>query len=363
MRSTHGKSPLGPVLLRPCRYFILVGVLAWSHLVVGDEPFTLHIQSTGTSASFRGISVSSDGTIWVGGSDATLLSSSDRGKSWRPRKLDVPDSSDFRDVETTTSGQIVVMSAGKGADSRVMLTKNEGRSWQLVLSNPDPDGFFNGMAFANDGFGALVGDPVNSTLTVFVTNDGGRRWRRIRGPRVIPGEYGFAASGTGVVVDSEHRIGIVTGGSRSRYYRRQPESEDWTASDLGLRHGTASSGAFSTAFAGKFGVAMGGDYQQPERSARNVAITRDLGMTWSVLDVSMPHKACVLALGGKRFLACGRTGIAIAADGSTWRELSKESFYTMAAVPSSTASVESKATEVWLAGAAGRVALLTTASK
>ena len=332
----------------------VVAGFSWPSL--GNEEVQFEVRNTQTSVSFRGIVVSGDGTVWVGGSDATLLKSHDSGKTWISLQPGVPRSCDFRDVEATISGRIVVMSAGKGPNSRVVVTRDNGRTWRTVLENPDAEGFFNGMAFTKSGFGALVGDPVGGRLTVFVSSDGGLTWKKTQGPKVIRDEYGFAASGTGIVVDADHKIGIVTGGSRCRYYTRSPDSGAWSEYDLGMQHGTNSASAFSVAFAGANGVVVGGDHLKPTLADGNVAVTRDGGRTWMVPKIAMPHKACVVAIGGDRFLTCGRTGIALTNNGGeSWRELSSESFYTMTLAPSTSQDADPVA---WLAGADGRVAFM-----
>ncbi len=306
--------------------------------------------------AFRGIAVDPRGGVWVGGSKASLFKSVDAGQTWLELKPDVPATSDFRDIEPTTAG-VLAMSAGVGNDSRIVLTQDGGKTWRCVLENPDAKGFFNGMAFTESGFGALVGDPIDEQLTVFVTTDGGRNWKRVPGPKVASDEYGFAASGSGIVVDASQGIGIVTGGSQSRFYYRPAKAEEWTGQPLGLRHGTKSAGAFSCVFSKAIGIAVGGDYLKPDLAAGNVAVTRNHGKSWTVPQVSMPHKSCVLTLGGERFVTCGRTGIAITRNGGlTWKQLTTESFYTM--TRDSRIDGNQKITEVWLAGANGRVAIL-----
>ena len=54
-----------------------------------------------------------------------------------------------------------------------------------------------------------------------------------------------------------------------------------------MRHGTESSGAFSMAFSGPLGIAIGGDYQKPALSRQNVAITHNRGKTWTVPKTAM----------------------------------------------------------------------------
>ena len=340
---------------------IAATVLLFTHIsaFAQGDLFDLQITQMPGDASCRGIVVDSEKAIWVGGTQSTLLCSTDQGQSWNKTAIAAPDGSDFRDVEEPSEGVIVVMSAGTGAASRLLRTEDQGASWDLVLENPDESGFFNGVAFNSMGFGALVGDPIDGRLTVFVSADSGKQWSKVDGPEVAPGEYGFAASGTGVVVTPEGAIGILTGGSRCRFCLRAAEETEWTSRDVGMRHGTDSAGGFSMTLRGLNGVAVGGDYQKPQLSQNNVAYTRDGGKTWTVPEARMPHKACVVAITDTLFLTCGRTGIAVSSNaGDSWKEVSRESFYAMAVTPVGR-SKRRNDREVWLTGADGRVARLT----
>jgi photosystem II stability/assembly factor-like uncharacterized protein len=309
------------------------------------------------SVSCRAIAVARDRGIWVGGSHATLYHSMDNGETWQSKGPAADAQCDYRDVALLPGGRTVIMSAGPGALSRVLISDDDGETWSVTLPNPAADGFFNGMAFLDDGRGVLAGDPIEGRLTVFTTQNGGADWVSMDGPVVAAEEYGFAASGTGVVLDSDGRIGIITGGSRCRFHRFDVSIGRWTSTDIGIRSGNASSGAFSVAFLDSLGIAVGGDYKRPQQAERNLARTHDAGASWEVYSGEMPHKACVLGLSESLWLACGRTGIAVSTDaGITWQQLQDESFYTMATQQDADRAAGHHV--VWLAGAEGRVGRL-----
>ena len=67
----------------------------------------------------------------------------------------------------------------------------------------------------------------------------------------------------------------------------------------------------------------------------NKAITRDGGETWTlVADGKSPnYKSCIQYVpntAGKELFAVGKTGVSFSNDGGiTWKEVSKESYYTI----------------------------------
>ena len=318
---------------------------------------------SGVQASFRGLAMGGTDEAWVSGSDATLIRTTDGGKTWS--KIAVSPATtrdkdgkevklDFRDVEILPDGSVVLMSIGNGDASKILRSADSGKSWQVVLQNESEAGFFDGMTFSGDGRrGVLFGDPIDGTLDMYITANGGKAWRHVppvRRPKLEKGEYGFAASGTGAAIVGR-QIWIATGGSVARVLRSVRGGRSWNGKPLKFRSGNESSGIFSLAVQDeKTAVVIGGDYLKPTESSSNVAFTTDGGENWVVpKDVKMPHKACVRSVGDGWFVTCGRTGIAFSSDsGATWTEVSNDSYYVL--------QVDSKSKSGFLAGRDGNVA-------
>jgi photosystem II stability/assembly factor-like uncharacterized protein len=246
------------------------------------------------------------------------------------------------------------MSIGSGNASRIMRSTDSGKTWQAVLINQDEKGFFDGMTFDPQGRnGMLFGDPINGRLDLYRTTDGGASWERLpeaQRPQLKPDEYGFAASGTGIVMSGRH-VWIATGGSVARVLHSADAGMTWTASATPVRSGNKSSGIFSIAVVDEqTSVVIGGDYLKPDQDRANVARSIDGGKTWTLnKSTAMPHKACVQSLGQGRLLTCGRTGVAFSADtGVTWNQLTTDSYYTLA--------FDLKSNTGFLAGKNGQVA-------
>ncbi len=70
------------------------------------------------------------------------------------------------------------------------------------------------MTFYDGRHGLAVSDPVNGRFRIIATSDGGRSWR-VRPatgmPAALPGEAGFAASGT-CLVTAGHEAYLASGG-------------------------------------------------------------------------------------------------------------------------------------------------------
>lgn len=123
------------------------------------------LQNSGTAASLRGIHAVGDGRVaWASGTEGTVLRTTDGGSHWT--KCAVPPDAeklDFRGVQAADDRTAVVMSSGKGALSRVYGTKDACRTWNLLVKNPDAEGFFDGVVAGGYGNRMTVfGDSVDA---------------------------------------------------------------------------------------------------------------------------------------------------------------------------------------------------------
>lgn len=329
---------------------VLLSVL--SPLIAGEVEIT-PLESN-VDASFRGLAVRGEQEAWVSGSGGVVLRTLDGGASWTKVATPASDGAEYRDIELLPDGSVLLMQAGEGAASRLLRSTDQGQTWEVVLKNRFEKGFFDGLAFDESGkVGVLYGDPIDGRLDVYRSSDGGLRWQRLpkpQRPQVIEGEYGFAASGSGIDIAAGHVV-IATGAARTRAYHAElTEPLQWSSGEIPLRNGNASSGVFSIDLTSDGqGLAIGGDYLQPELASRNLARTIDGGKTWASVKAPMPHKACVKFLDAKQVLACGRTGVAFSSDaGANWRHVTKTGYFVLA--------YDRQSRMGYLAGAEGRLA-------
>jgi len=108
-------------------------------------------------------------------------------------------------------------------------------------------------------------------------------------PPVLPKEYAFAASGTSIAVQGMGHAWIGTGGEAARVFRSADRGNTWMVAETPLISGNESSGIFSLAFTDeRSGVAVGGNYKNPDDATANVAHTFDGGKSWSLVLGSQP---------------------------------------------------------------------------
>lgn len=198
--------------------------------------------------------------------------------------------------------------------------------------------FYDAMVFIDDQNGIAMGDPTEDCLSVIRTTNGGNSWTKVSCdnlPKVAYGEAAFAASNTNIKV-LENTAWMVTGGSKARVFKSLDLGLTWNAFDTPIIQGNSSQGIYSVDFADENnGIIIGGDYLQPNKNFSNKAITNDGGKTWTLVanGKNPTYKSCVQYVpntNGKEIFTVGKTGISYSNDaGHTWKEVSKESFYTI----------------------------------
>ena len=162
----------------------------------------------------------------------------------------------------------------------------------------------------------------------------GRTWTNIGGrlPKARSGEFGFAASGTCAATQGTQNAWIVTGGSIARVVATTDGGDSWHAYRLpivqGLPSPDAAAGATTIAFRdAHHGIVAGGDIGETQPRTKNVAVSDDGGVTWS-LTTSTPFTGSVYGLayapgaGARAVVATGPGGAAYSAnEGKTWQLL------------------------------------------
>jgi photosystem II stability/assembly factor-like uncharacterized protein len=366
VRVRHSFSLLGTGiyhrLMRTFLFLLLGGALAQAQWTP---------QTSGTTASLRGISAVSGSVAWASGSGGTVLRTTDQGKTWQliavpqskvpQAKVPQTEALDFRAIRAFDENTAFVMSVGSGESSRIYKTADGGAHWDLSLQNKDPKGFFDAIAFWNPNQGVIMGDPVDGHIYVATTKDGGESWQPVDAanlPAARPGEGAFAASGTCLVTRPDGLAWIATGGTGgARVYRSTDWGHTWKAVETSIRHDGDASGIFSLAFCDtKHGIAVGGNYSKPVEDTENVALTEDSGVSWSA-PTARPKGyrsgvACVP--GANEWIATGTTGTDVSKDGgASWIHLSDEPFNAMSFAGSGYG---------WAVGPKGAIARLASSS-
>ncbi len=307
-------------------------------------------------ASIRGLCTVSEDVIWLSGSKGTVARSIDKGESWIILPVEGGENLDFRDIHAFDENSAIIMSSGVAAKSKVYKTVDGGQNWDLVHVNTHKNGFFNGIDFWDEENGILAGDPVDGNLYIATTSDGGDTWVKIhksRIPTINYQEFGFAASGTHLRVFEEGQAWIGTGGQSARIFYSQDWGETWEVSDTPINQGKASTGVFSVKFIDhSFGLAVGGDYNKTSDAKNNIIITKDKGVSWSLVPEHMEFRSCIDYADGF-FIAVGSAGSSYSHNnGSTWHPIDVMGFHTL--------SIAGKSKEaIWAAGSDGKIARLS----
>jgi photosystem II stability/assembly factor-like uncharacterized protein len=293
---------------------------------------TVTVQTSGTTASLRGVWAVSDQVVWASGTRGTYLRTTDGGAHWTAASVPDAEKLDFRDVQGVDANTAYLLSIGKGATSRVYKTIDGGAHWTISLQNSDDDGFFDEMAFWNPRHGILVGDQVGGQMVVMATEDGGATWKRLQMPPALPGEGAFAASGTGITVLGDNDVWIGTGGKdATRVYHSGDSGRTWIVVATPIRADSGDAGIFSLAFEDtQHGIAVGGSYRKFNETTGVIAVTSDGGKTWNA-PVGMPpngfRSAVAYVADRKVWIAAGTSGADISTDGGkNWKQFDTSNY-------------------------------------
>ena len=195
-----------------------------------------------------------------------------------------------------------------------------------------------------------MSDPVNGRFPLIETKDG-TNWSLMpheQLPAAKEGEAAFAASGTCLIAFGRSTAFLVSGGTDAHIFRSDDRGKTWSVVDAPLTKGSASAGVFSIAMRDRqIGVIVGGDYQNPDDAANNVAFTADGGKTWTLGNGLKGYRSGVAFVEKDTYIAVGTNGVDISSDGGRkWQPMTKENLN----------AVQSKSPKAtWAAGPKGLV--------
>ena len=319
------------------------------------------VQSSGTSAEFRGLSAASETVVWAAGRNGTYARTTDGGATWRADTVSGASELFFIDVHAVdTSTAYLLGTHFEGGHARIYKTTDGGVHWALQYSDSAPGVFFDGMAFWDADHGVAFSDPVGGSFLIVRTDDGGATWELVPPdnlPAPSPQEAGFAASGTAITVWGTHHVWFGSGGgAMARVFRSSDRGRTWTVAATPLA-GSVTAGIFGIAFRDSLnGVAVGGDYTKPHESSDNVIRTRDGGLSWEIAGRSLPPGVrygvtYVPGPGPPILVASGPSGWGYSRDdGTTWAVLEDSLGYNTVSA--------AQGAVVWAAGTEGRVAVV-----
>ena len=302
------------------------------------------LEESHTTVSLRGIDALGAGVAWASGANGTVLRTEDGGYLWQP--CTVPkggEKLDFRGVQGFDANRAVVMASGKGVASRIYKTTDGCQTWKLVFENPDADGFFDDLRKVTGKQIYLMGDPVDGKFAMFFSGDQGGTWAVADDPglEAEKGDGGFAASNSGLIaVGATVMFGTGGGGAAHVYstYGKCAEGAPkdaacplaWREADVPVAGVFSLAGRTTASMSGKITgvlVAVGGDYQKADDTARTAARSGDGGEHWAAA-VTMPggYRSAVVFDGATQaWLTVGPNGADVSFnDGKDWKALAGE---------------------------------------
>ena len=290
------------------------------------------------SLSIRAIYPTING-VWFGGtnSKAGFISFQNDAET-KIVKLQ-KENTDFRSVAYTNGG-IYILNAGTPANMYELNTFGYSCTSSLIYTENGEKVFYDSMFIdAKKGLGIVVGDPTDDCLSLLLTENSGKNWKKIPCdilPKTVEGEAAFAASDTNVkIVDGV--IYIISGGTKSRLFKSANKGKTWEVFDTPIIQGEAMTGAFSMDFYNKRkGIIVGGNYENQKDNSINKAITRNGGKTWKTVskDQAFGYASCVQFMPksrGKVIYTCGTSGVYYSTNfGEKWTKILDDTgFYTL----------------------------------
>ena len=328
-----------------------------------DRSSAWELQSSGTTAQLRGLSVVSDKIAWASGSEGTVIRTVDGGASWQNVSVPNADQRQFRDIQAFDGEVAAIMQAGP--DCKFFHTEDGGKTWNESFADERKEIFFDAMDFWNDNRSGIVfGDPIDGRLSMARTEDGGKTWKHAEEstrPKTLSGEAAFAASGSCLITRGENDVWIGLGAAAkgesaatSRILHSNDRGKTWVVREAPIVR-NESSGIHSIIFANAdHAVAVGGNYAEPNNRESVVAISDDGGKTWRKPTGNAPggyRSAVAVAMHDHKtiLVAVGMNGSDWSADfGNEWNSLGMTPFHAVQFTDDGKSG--------WAVGADGRVA-------
>lgn len=350
------------------RYTILFLFILLRATTSYGQMYSLKYIDTRVDASFRGMSVAQDGTVWVCGSKGWVCRVTDNGNAYRYHKVPDYEDCDFRTVYAFDANHAILANAGSPA--YVLYTADGGYTWKEVYKNTDSAAFIDGIDFWNERNGFIHGDPINGRMLLLYTKDGGKTWKERKEkhrPSMGEGEASFAASGTAISCFLHSAVVVAVGGKTSKLYFSRNRGRRWRSIPTPMLATSASTGIFSfMACRGSVWHWMiaGGDYRNDTVSTANFYYSNNKGKDWHApQSTTRGYRECLAQIDTERpshrsltrtTFAVGPSGIDISHDdGLNWKALSDDKdFHVMKP------SIDGN--RIYLAGANGKLAIMRT---
>lgn len=283
--------------------------------------------------SIRAIDILNDNSLAFAANNGVFGLFNNESQSWKTsiQKHDTL-GLHFRSVAHTAT-DFFILSIDKPA---LLYKTGDTSNMELVYKEEGAGVFYDSMDFWNDEEGIAIGDSTDGCLSVIITRNGGKTWKKLSCddlPKGIENEGAFAASDTNIAIVGDNTWVATTAG---RVYFSPDKGKNWNVFDTPIIKEKETEGIYSIDFYDSLnGFGIGGDYTKPDANTANKIKTTDGGRTWQLVakNQNPGYRSCVQYIPnrkGKELVATGFKGIDYSNDaGETWEHLSDEGFYTI----------------------------------
>ncbi len=262
---------------------------------------------------------------------------------------DTDEKLEFRSIAQNSNAIFI---ANIGNPAYIFKVNKSDARFMKVYSENNEKAFYDSMNFWNEKEGIAIGDPTENCLSVLITRDAGKTWKKVncgRLPAVAAGEAAFAASNTNICVKGSNTW-LVSGGTKSRVFYSPDKGNTWEVFETPIIQGKEMTGIFSADFYNnKIGVIAGGNYGAQFMNTQNKAITYDGGKTWKLIadKAGFGYASCIQFVpnsNGKQLVAIATPGLYYSSDsGNNWKLLLDDnSLYTIRFLDENTAFAAGK---------------------
>ena len=281
--------------------------------------------------SIRALEVENDSTCWFAGSKNKFGYTNDYGKTWKENVIKYDTFNlEFRSISVTTNS-IFILSVGSPA----LLFKIDKKTlnYKLVYKETNEKAFYDSMQFWDDENGIAVGDPTANCMSIVLTKDGGKSWKKIACenlPLAVEGEAAFAASNTNISLVDQKAF-IATGGKEANILVGTDYGKSWKKYKTPIIQGEKMTGIFSLDnLSMDTAIIAGGDWSAKQKIENTMAITKDGGNSWQLIENNPGYISCVQFIPKtKSLVASSTTGIYYSEDlAESWVKISDEGYYT-----------------------------------
>lgn len=256
---------------------------------------------------------------------------------------------EFRSIAQNSK---TVFIANIGNPAFIFKVNKSDLSFQKVYNENSEKAFYDSMNFWNEKEGIAIGDPTEDCLSILITRDSGKTWKKANCtslPKVVDGEAAFAASNTNICIKG-NKTWLVSGGKKARVFYSSDKGNTWEVFETPIVQGQAMTGIFTADFYNeKIGVIAGGNYETPNQNFKNKAMTYDGGKTWKLIadNSGFGYASCIQFVpksNGKQLVAVGTSGLYYSANsGNSWKQLlTDKTLYTIRFLDENTAFAAGK---------------------